>query len=158
MWHTVFIALHAVAGSVAFVAGCVALRRGVLFTVYWWSLVGMVLFLVLAIAADWVELEVPVRLLFSAFVVLGGVMLWRAALARRVRPTDATGPSARYIDHVGFTLVALFDAFVVITVLNLGVSAWLVAATGIAVAIAGHFVLQVAKNRLVPASPMPATR
>lgn len=142
MWHTVFIILHTLAGVIAFVAGCVAIRRGSLFATYLWSMVGMVLFLVLAIAVNWGELDTPTRILFSAFFVLGAVMVWRAAQARRLVPSGSTGPSRRYIDHVGFTLVALFDAFVVITVLDLGAPGWAVAAAGVLVAIAGHFALR----------------
>jgi hypothetical protein len=156
MWHSAFITLHAASGVVSFVAGCTVLRRGTLFRTYLWSLAGMALFLALAIAAEWGTLGTALRVLFSAFVVLAGFMVWRADQARRIRPTAATGPSATYVEHVGFTLVALFDAFVVIAVLNAGGPAWLVATGGVLIAVAGHFALRTARSRLVPsASPSP---
>lgn len=149
MWHTVFIAVHAVAGVVAFVTGCVALRRGTLFGTYLWSMAAMALFLALAVAAEWGVLPAPLSVLFSAFVVLAGYMVWRAAQARRIRPTTATGPSAAYVEHIGFTLVALFDAFAVIAVLNAGAPGWLVATAGVLIAVAGHFALLATRSRLV---------
>ena len=56
-------------------------------------------------------------------------MVWRATRARRVRPTVASGPSPVYLEHVGFTLVALFDAFCVIAVLDGGAPSWIVVGT-----------------------------
>lgn len=73
--------------------------------------------------------------------------MWRAAQARRIRPTAGQGPPPdRYLDHVGFTLVALFDAFIVVAVLNLGAPGWLVATAGVGIAVAGHFVLRAVRT------------
>jgi len=146
MWHTILITLHAVAGVVALVSGLVAVRRGRLFDVYLWSLAGMAVFLLFAVAVTWAEIDAGTRALFGAFLVLAGVMVWRAVRARRIRPTGSDAPSPRYLDHVGFTLVALFDAFVVIAVLDFGWPIWLVAGTGVAIAIAGHFAIRWAKR------------
>lgn len=149
MWHTIVIAIHAVTAGVALLAGCVAIRRGALFGTYLWSLVGMEVFLVLAIAADWSVIDMTSRVLFAAFALLGLVMVGRADQARRIRPSGSAGPSARYIAHLGFTLVALFDAFIVILVLNAGAPVWLVATAGVLIAVAGHFVLRAARERVV---------
>lgn len=156
MWHTIFITAHAVTGALALLTGSVALRRGTLFGTYLWSLVGMEVFLVLAIAADWTELPAGTRVLFTALVALGVVMLWRAARARPIRPSRTVPPSARYVERVGFTLVALFDAFIVILVLNAGAPGWLVAAAGVLVAVVGHFVLRAARARLAPTATVQA--
>lgn len=150
MWHTLFISAHAGTATVAFVAGVIALRRGWLFGLYLGSLVGMEVFLVGAIAVEWSANDPATRALFAALAALGGVVVWRGLRARLARPpADADGPSARYFESVGFTLVALADAFVVIAVLNAGAPGWAVAATGIGIAIAGHFVLRHARRRLV---------
>ncbi|MPZ80909.1 MAG: hypothetical protein GEV28_11130 [Actinophytocola sp.] len=144
--HAVLIALHALTGTVALLAGCVAHRRRAYFEVYLWSLVATVAFLAAAVAEEWSRLDAVSRALFAAFVVLGLVMLWLACTARRL-----PAPSPRYVDRVGFTLVALFDAFIVITVLNLGAPVALVVASGVVVAVAGHFALRAAKaETLVP--------
>lgn len=146
MWHAVLIALHAVTGTVAFVAGLVAHRRRALFDAYLWSLVATVVFLVTAVAEEWGRLGGGARVLFTAFGVLGVVMVWLAVAARRVPVL-----SAAYLDRVGFTLIALFDAFLVVTVLNLGAPVWLVVASGVAAGVAGHFVLRAVKERAAPA-------
>ena len=109
----------------------------------------MVVFLALAVTAEWSRLDAATRLVFTGFVALGGFMLWHAACARSIRPASA-GPSPRYVEHIGFTLVALLDAFLVVAVLNLGASGWVVAAVGLLVAGAGHFVLRAVRDRLVP--------
>lgn len=146
VWHTVLIALHAVTGTVALVAGGMAHRGRMLFDVYLWSLVACVGFLVAAVLEGWARSDGGTRLLFGAFAVLGGVMVGLAVSARRLVL------SPRYVDRVGFTLVALFDAFIVIAVLNLGTPIALVVGSGVAVAIAGHFLLRAAKAGLVPAT------
>jgi len=89
------------------------------------------------------------RVLLTAFVGLRVVMVRLAVRARGL------GLTARHVDLVGFTLVALFDAFMVITVLDAGVPA--AVATGVAVAIAGHVTLRTLKSRLT-ASPTPKPR
>lgn len=149
MWHTIFITVHAVTGGIALLAGCVAIARRALFGIYLWSLVAMQVFLILALAVEWTVIDGAARVLFGALAVLGLFMLWRADQARRIRPNGSAGPSASYVGHVGFTLVALFDAFIVILVLDLGAPGWLVAAVGVLIAVAGHFVLRAVRERLV---------
>lgn len=148
MWHLILIAAHAVAGLIALVTGLVALRSGRLFDVYLGSLAGMTLFLVLAIGIRWDTIDSIARVLFTAFAGLAGIMVWRATRARRDRPSGASRPSASYLDHVGFTLVALFDGFCVIAVLDAGAPMWVVVGTGVVIAIAGHFGLRWAKRVL----------
>lgn len=142
MWHTVLITIHAVTGVAALVAGCVALWRRAVFSIYLWSLVATILFLALAIAEEWGSLDDGTRVLFVAFLALGGLMVWRAWLAGRMQPMASAAATGRFVEHVGFTLVALFDAFVVITVLNIGAPVWMIVGVGVGIAIAGHFVLR----------------
>jgi hypothetical protein len=136
MWHTIFIATHAGAGGIALLTGCVTIARRALFGIYFGALIAMEVFLMLAIAAQWTAIDTPARILFSAFALLGLLMVWRANQARRT-------PLGRgYVEHVGFTLVALFDAFIVILVLNLGAPVWLVAGSAILIAMAAHVLLR----------------
>jgi hypothetical protein len=140
MWHTVLISLHAIGGTIALLAGCLAHRGRALFRTYLWSLVATIAFLGAAVVEEWSRLDALSRGLFGAFVVLGLVMVWLAFDARRL-----PAPSPLYVDRVGFTVVALFDAFVVIAVLNAGAPVALVVAAGVVVAVAGHFVLRAVK-------------
>ena len=145
MWHTVLIALHAIAATVALLAGGVAHRGRVLFDVYLWSLVAAIGFLVAAVLEGWARSDGGTRLLFGAFAVLGGVLVALAVSARGLEISPV------YVDRVGFTLVALVDAFIVVTVLNLEAPVALVVGSGVVVAIGGHFVLRAAKAGMVPA-------
>jgi len=142
MWHTAFIAVHAGAGGIALVTGCVALAGGGLFRTYLWSLVTMELLLVLAIGAKWAVIHGPTRVLFGALAMLGAYLVWHADQARRIRASGLAEPSARYVAHIGFTLIALADAFVVILVLHLGAPVWMVATSGVLTALAGHVALR----------------
>lgn len=152
MWHTIVIALHAASGGIALLAGCVAIARGVFFGIYLWSLVAMEVFLVVALAEDWPGFGSFERVLFTVFALLGLFAVGRATQARRILPRSGARPAASYVDHVGFTLVALFDAFVVILVLDLSRSGWLAAAVGVVIAAAGHFVLRAVRGRLTARS------
>jgi len=145
--HTALIALHAAAGIVAVAAGGAALRQRPGFSVYLWSLVACIGLLAFAIAVEWSSLDTTSRVLFAAFTALGAVMVARAIAAHRLL-TAGRARSPRYLDHIGFTLVALLDAFLVILVLDLGAPGWLVTGAGVIGAIAGHHALAILKHRL----------
>jgi hypothetical protein len=150
MWRGLFITLHALAGFVAFGAGCDAVVRRRWFAAFFWSLVAMVVFLGLAVAAEWSTLDSVTRPMFITFVGLGGFMVWRAWLARRIlggAPDPEVGRGRTYVSHLAFNLVALFDAFVVITVLNSGAPGWATAVVGVAIAVAGHYGADELKRR-----------
>jgi hypothetical protein len=148
MLPSVLIVLHATAGLAALAAGSAALWRRWPFPAYFWSLAACIVFLAAVIGVDWSRLGTPSRAVFCAFIALGGYMIWRADQARRVRLAGAGRRSPRYLDHLGFTLVALLDAAVVIAVLDSGTPAWVVAAIGAAIAAGGHYGIRVLKARL----------
>lgn len=158
MWHDIVITAHAVTGGVALLAGCVTLVRRGWFRTYLFSLAGMEAFLLIAIGLDWGAIGSGTRVVFIALAALGAGMLAKAELARRCRPTTGP-PSSRHVQHVGFTLVGLVDAFIVVLVLNAGAAAWLVTASGVAIAVAGHFGIRSAELRLATeAATGPTTR
>lgn len=146
MGHTVLIAAHAAAGLGAFTAGCLALTRRSYFTVYFWSLVFLVVFL--AVAVDWAGLDTASRIVFAAFTGVGGYMVWRAVQARRLQQATSLQQRARRIDHIGFSLVALFDGFVIILALDLGAPSWLAIMIALAGVAAGHTTLRRLKRQL----------
>jgi len=85
-------------------------------------------------------------------------VVWQGLRAWQVRPPDGASPSARYYEHAGFTLVALVDAFLVVTVLHTGAPVWAVAATGVVVALAGHFALRIGRRWIVTDVTSPRRR
>jgi hypothetical protein len=153
MVHATLIGLHAATGGVALLLGLVAHRGRLLFAGFQWSLVASIGFLVVVIVEEWGRLDAVPRVLFPAFVVLGAYMIGRVVLAGRIQPAGGR-PSAAYVAHVGFGVVGLFDAFVVITVLNAGAPVPVVVGAGVLVAIAGHLAIRAVRARL---APVPAT-
>ena len=141
MLHTVLIGGHAIAGIVAFVAGCLAVRRTTAFPVYLASLTAMLAFVIGAVIVAWTGLGTAPRIVFAALIALGAYMLLRAMQARAVLRGGGASDSARYLDHVGFTLVALFDGFAIVAVLTAGGPGWLAVLTGVVGILVGHAVI-----------------
>jgi hypothetical protein len=122
---------------VALITGAFVRRRPTWFATYYWSLVLMVAFLVVGIAADVGARPPGVLVIDAALVALAGFMVWRAEQARRL----ADHGSQRPAEHVGFTVVGLVDAFVVVTLIGLGLPGWLIAVIGAGIAVVGHLVI-----------------
>lgn len=150
--YAVLIIVHAVAGFVALVAGCLVLRVPGVFPVYFWSVSVMAVALAGAVALDWSDLDATTRPVFSALLALGAFVVWRALQARASRPAGGARPSGRHLDHLGFTLVALLDGFLVVAVLDLGAPGWLVGTVGVLVAVAGHAATAALKRHVLAAT------
>lgn len=141
MFYALVIALHAAAGVVAFASGCLVIARRSCFSVYLGSLVALVVFLAIGVGLDWTALGTPIRVVFTALTALGAYLVWQGLQARRLLPERDTDSVARLIDHVGFTLVAMFVGFDVILALSAGAPGWLLVVIGVASVAAGHVVL-----------------
>jgi CDP-diglyceride synthetase len=153
MLHGALIALHATTGVLSFAAGALAMRPGasaVTFRVYFWSLVAMLLFLAGAVAVAWPDLDSTTRLVYTGLAVLGAYMLWRANRARTLLARQERGP---FLDDIGFTLISLFDAFVIVAAADLGAPGWLVAVVGVVGALAGARVVNRVKARETASRP-----
>ena len=131
------LALHAASASVALITAVFVRRRPRWFATYYWSMVAMVAFLVVGIAADLGARQPGVLVIDGALVALAGFMVWRVEQARRL----ADHSSQRSAEHVGFTVVGLVDAFVVVTLVGLALPGWLVAVVGAGIAVVGHLVI-----------------
>ncbi len=136
--YILLIVLHTVAGLLAFGFGCVVIRptedtRGVRFRIYLGSLVALVVFLVAAIGSHWPDLSTTPRVIYVALTGLGLFMVWRAWRARTAPVQDE-----RYVEHVGFTLIALFDGFVIVSAIDLDAPVWLVLVIAVGGVLAGR--------------------
>ena len=147
---TVFIAVHAVAATVAFAAGLTALPGGRLVRLHLAAVVLMAAALVPAVLVDWDTTPVGARAAFAALSVLALVMVARAALAVRGRPQVTGGPTPGYLGHVGFVLIALADGFAVVAALRAGLPGPAVAALALGVVAVGHVGVGVLQRRLAP--------
>ena len=149
MDDTVFITVHATAATAAFIAGLLSGPSGRFLRLYLGSLAVAAAALVPAVLVDWGSTDAVERIVFGGLFGLALVMLLRAGLALRRRPARTGGPTAAYLDHLGFTLISLADGFAVVAVIRSGAPGWLVAAVAVGVAATGHLALQAAKRQLV---------
>lgn len=155
--HNSLIAIHALAGIAAFVLGYFVVRpaprtqpAGALFRAYQTALLLMLVFLVLTVAVDWIGLSTGTRLIYAALIVLGGYMLWRAWRAGSTQTASSSNWPATYVDDVGFTLIALFDGFVIIAAIDLGAPVWAVTVIAILGVVAGRWAIGRVKQSLRP--------
>lgn len=150
MWW-LMITLHTVAATVCFGSGVYALSPARarqlrwLLPVFLWSLVGMTLFVIGAIAAHWSGLEGLVRVIFVGLVGLAFYMVyrgWRASVSFRGNTTDP----GRYMDDIGFVLISLFNGFVIVAAMDLGAPGWAVGIGAVLAAVIGIRLIHRAKS------------
>jgi len=152
MW-LVMIILHTAAGVAAFVVGIAALRAERLRRHLWllplllWLLVATVVFVAGAVAAHWSDLSGVAQLTFCGLVGLGLYMLRRA---RSAVPAGGGPATARSMDDIGFTLISLFDGFIIVTALDLGAPPWVVAPVAALAVVIGHRAIARAKRNAAP--------
>jgi len=153
-FHNVLIILHATSATISFFAGCFLIfslkyaSNQRLFNLYWGFLIAMVAFLVCAIFVYWTEYSSAERIIFPGLVGLGIYMLYRARSAHRLLKTQESGWKHGYIEHIGFTLISLFEGFIIVGGLNSGVPGWLVALAGILGVVVGRWVMHLAQQRV----------
>ncbi len=159
MLDTILITVHAVAATIAFGAGVLAAPAGRFLGLYRSAMAVMAAALVPAVLVDWSTTDPTARIVFTGLIGLAGVMVLRAELAGRRHPARSGGPTAGYLEHIGFTLIALADGFAVVAAIRGGVPGWAVGAIAVGVVLVGHVTLQAAKRRLVhPVGPPVAAR
>ena len=149
--HTALIYGHALGGLVAFLLGCFVLRptlkESALFRAYLVALWAMVLLLVAALGVTWGELPGASRSAYSALGLLALYTGVRGAQARRLLRNRTPGWRGVYVGHVGFTLISLFDGFVVVGALDLNAQGWVVGVVGVLGVVVGISVINYVKAR-----------
>jgi hypothetical protein len=152
--HDFLIGVHAAAGVAAFAAGVAVVRRAVrgrgwtpgrrwpaapvVITVYLAGMAVLAATAVAVIAVDWTGLDTPQQLVFAGLAVLAGVMVGAASRAAWLARRQSPGWPPRCVGAVGFTLIALFDGFVIVALLDLGAPTWLVAVAAVVAVLAGR--------------------
>ena len=152
--HNLLIILHAASATISFFAGLFLIiflksgPSGRLFGLYWATLLGMVVLLAGAILVYWVEYSNTERIIFPGLFALGVYMLYRARRAdESLRSQHGDGKRA-YIEHIGFTLISLFEGFVIVSGLTSGFSGWVVGLVAILGVLVGRWLIGVAQERI----------
>lgn len=163
MVHTILILGHAVAGLAALVFGCLVLRpppsvRSPRFRIYLFSLTAMFLLVVGVVAVDWVALGTGQRVTFALLLLLGGYTVLRGVQARRALQRMPAGWRDRYVDHVGFTVISLFDGFAIVGAIDLGAPLPIVLAVGALGVVTGILAINRVKKRLTEDGPLDEER
>ncbi len=135
MLHPLLIAVHALCALASFALGLIVITRpapasSTLFRLYLATLTLMVVFLISVVLVDWGGLDMVKRLVFLGLLLLALYTGWRGWHAGRVLARRRGHWRSAYIDDVGFTLIALFDGFVIVSAIDLGAPTWLVIAVG----------------------------
>ncbi len=156
MLHNLLITAHALCAVAAFVLGVIAVCRPatqVSATIRWYlgTLWLMVLFLVVVVVVDWTGLDTINRIVYSALLALALYTGWRGWRATQDLNNRAGEWQSAYIEDVGFTLIALFDGFVIVSAVDLGAPIWLVVAVGVLGVLVGRFGIHRVKER----APLP---
>jgi uncharacterized membrane protein YfcA len=152
--HNILIILHAISATICFFVGCFLIlspQRSMdqpWFNFYWWTLVGMVILLAGAILVSWANYSGVERIIFPGLLVLAIYMLYRARNANLLRKTQQNNWTQGYIEHIGFTLISLFEGFIIVSGLNSGVPGWLVALLAILGVLAGRWLIGFAQRRV----------
>ena len=152
--HNVFIILHSASATLGFFAGGFLMFSPVeisyqrFFRVYWWSLVAMVVLLAAAIAVYWRNYSDIEQIVFPGLLALAVYMLYRAQRANRLLSSQQPDWKRDYIEHIGFTLISLFEGFVIVSGLNAGLSGWLVAVFAILGFLLGRGLIGFAQRRI----------
>lgn len=152
--HNILILFHAVTATLAFFAGCLLIfspkymTSRALFYLYLWSLIAMAVLLAGAIIVSWSDYTDSERIIFPGLMGLALFMLFRAWGAGVVFATEQKNWKLGYVEHIGFTLISLFEGFIIVSGLNLGIPGWLVAIVAIAGLLAGRWLIGSAKQRV----------
>jgi hypothetical protein len=149
--HVAALTIHTIAALVALAAGLVVVaeprrvRSQALFDVYVLALCVMTVALIVAIGIDWSDLESGARVAFVALAALAVGIVWAGGRARRLRGRPQAMHSM--IELAGFTLIALFDGFVIVTAIDAGAPGWLVGVVAVAGVLFGRRLVALAHRR-----------
>jgi hypothetical protein len=156
--RTVLVVIHASSGVGGLVTGLAALspprpadNRGWWRRLYLLCIVILLGSLVALVAIDWNGLDTGSRVAFGALTALGAVMAYRIARAHRLASTQEANWQERYIGHVYFTYISLWEGFVILPALNLPLPQVSVPVVAIAVLLIGHALIARYKRRILAA-------
>ena len=141
----ILISLHTIVATVCFIAGIFiisperAKKYKWLVSIFVWTLFLMIIFMIGATLSHWRNITISQRITFSALAGLGIYMFYRGYQAKKRFSKNHF--STGYIDDVGFVLIALFDGFAIVSLLDMKMPVWIIVSGAIlAIFIGSRFV------------------
>lgn len=155
--HDILITVHAFGGILAFITGAMVLappvkqhaNRHWIFNLFLVSIAILLAPLYLVISVDWQHLIFIEQAAFSGLGILGLYMAWRAIQAYHVLKTQLNEWQPEYIDHMGFNMIALFEGFIIVAMIDLGTSDWLVGIIAVVSLVVGIWGVNKVKSRIL---------
>jgi hypothetical protein len=143
--RAILVVIHASAGVGGLVTGLAALApprpddgRRWIRRLYLLFLAVLLISMVVLVAMDWNDLDVAARVAFGALIALGAAMAVRISLANRAASGHGADWRKRYIGHVYFTYISLWEGFVILPALNLPLPQVSVPLVAVSVLLIGH--------------------
>jgi hypothetical protein len=142
--RTIFLSLHAASGVLGLVLGVFAFRlpetkgfRPRLLRAYAATLVSLGVFLAATVALDWTGIGVMQQVIYAVLVALAAVIVTRIFLGLRAAAVRPARWQEKYLNHVYFTYISLWEGFFIVGLIDLGAPGWLVAAVALVVLVVG---------------------
>ena len=138
--RTVFLSLHVAGGVVGLLIGAFALRppvvpgsRLLLRRAYPTALLVLLVFLTGTVALDWANLQAMQQIIYVGLIGLAAFMVARAFLACRVAQRQVSGWETKYMNHIYFTYISLWEGLFIVGLFDLNAPIWLIAAVAVGV-------------------------
>jgi hypothetical protein len=159
--RTLFLSIHVFGGGLGLLLGAFAMRppdtknsRLPVRLGYAAALVILVGFLYATLAVDWPGLAPTSRIVFAVLAGLGAFILVRLSLAFRISQQRSANWQTKYINHVYFTYISLWEGFFIVGLIDLGAPSWLVASIAVGVLVVGGYLSNRYKRKVVnPSHP-----
>ncbi len=153
--RTVFLSLHVAGGVVGLLIGAFALRppvgvesRLLLRRAYTTALVVLLVFLTGTVAIDWTNLQGMQQVIYVVLIGLAAFMVTRAFLSFWVAQRQAVGWEMKYMNHIYFTYISLWEGLFIVGLFELGAPAWIIAAVAVGVLIVGAVLFNNYRRRM----------
>ena len=153
--RTVFLSLHIAGGVVGLLLGAFAIRpplvhesRLLLRRAYAVALAALFVFLAATVAIDWPNLQTAQQVVFVVVIGLAAFMVTRALLAFRAARQQAGGWESKYMNHIYFTYISLWEGLVIVGLFDANAPGWLIAGVAAGVFVVGAALFNNYKARL----------
>ena len=158
-----FLALHVLGGVTGLILGIWSLKpptagdgRSLIRGGYVAAVVVLVAFLYALLVVDWPTFEATQQVAFGALAILAAVIVARVWLGFRALRDASAGSRERYMDHLYFGYISLWEGFFIVGLIDLGAPGWLVAAIAVGLVILGCRMFGAYKRGVLAEAPRPA--